>query len=47
MWKIKTFKTLKELNRFKDANKNKFQMVEVFLNNSFGLDCKKLKKITF
>lgn len=45
MWTIKVFKTKEKQQAFLKANQNKYQMIEVFINNAFGLEIKKLIKI--
>jgi len=45
MWTIKTFKTREKQQAFIVANSNKYQIVEIFLNNAFGLEIKKLRKM--
>lgn len=45
MWKIKTFKTQKQLNNFILKNKNKIQYNIIFVNNGFGIEYKQLIKI--
>jgi hypothetical protein len=42
--KIKEFKTQKDLDNFFEKNKNRYQMKEVFINNSFGVEYKQLLK---
>lgn len=41
MWEIKTFKTKQALDAFVTKNKNKYQIVTIFINNGFGLEIKK------
>ena len=45
MWKIKEFKTKEEMNKFIEKNGHKIQWHEVFINNSYGIEYKKLIKI--
>jgi len=45
MWTIKEFKTLEAKNKWLQKNSSKYQYVEVFINNAYGLDIKKLRKI--
>lgn len=45
MWNIKEFKTREEFNKFWTKNKNKYQMVEVFINNGYAIEYKPLMKI--
>lgn len=42
--KIKEFKTQKQLDDFFEKNKNRYQMQEVFINNSYGVEYKELLK---
>jgi hypothetical protein len=42
---IKEFKSQDALDKFQLKNGRKYQMKEVFINNSFGLECKTLLKI--
>lgn len=44
-WTIKTFKTLEQKNKFIENNKSKYQIVEIFINNGYGLEIKKLRKV--
>ena len=41
MWETKLFKTQKALDAFVTKNKNKYQIVTIFINNGFGLEIKK------
>jgi len=45
MWEIKIFKTEKSLKNWLEKNKNKYQIIQVFVNNSFALEVKRLRKI--
>lgn len=45
MWKIKEFKTRQQFESFWNRNKGKYQMVEVFINNAYGIEYKPLLKI--
>lgn len=44
-WKIKEFKTREAFNKFKERNRKRYQMQEVFINNAFGIDYKPLIKM--
>lgn len=43
MWKIKTFKTKQAMENFLAKNQNKIQWVEVFVNNAYAIEYRKLK----
>ena len=45
MWEIKTFKTKEQMDDFINKNKNKMQYNEVFINNAYGIEYRRLKKI--
>ena len=45
MWIIKTFKTKEKMHNFIDRNKGKIQFTEVFINNRYGIEYRKLRKI--
>lgn len=45
MWKIKTFKTREKLLDFISKNKNKIQWQELFINNGYAIEYRKLRKI--
>ena len=45
MWKIKTFKTNEDLQKFINKNKSKIQYSIIFINNGYGLEYKKIIKI--
>jgi hypothetical protein len=44
-WKIKTFKTFQEMQNFVNKNIDKIQYNQIFLNNEYGIEYKKLLKI--
>jgi hypothetical protein len=44
-WEIREFKTYEEQQTFIKNNKDKYQIQEVLINNSYGLDIKPLKVI--
>lgn len=44
-WKIKEFKTREKMQEFINKNKNNIQYSEVFINNAYGIEYKKLLKI--
>lgn len=46
-WITKEFKSRDEQQKFIDKNKHRFQMEEVFIDNGYALDVRKLKIINF
>ena len=45
MWTIKTFKTRKSMNSFLAKNAGKIQWVEIFINNGFGIEYRRLRRV--
>lgn len=45
MWRIKTFKTKEAMENFIRHNNNKMQWEEVFVNNEYAIQYKRLIKI--
>lgn len=45
MWELKTFKNYDNMIKFINKNKNKIQYNEIFINNGYCIEYKKLKKI--
>lgn len=45
MWKIKEFKTREKMLDFIGKNKDKMQWHEIFINNSYGIEYRKLLRI--
>lgn len=45
MWITKEFKSRKAMNKFLAKNENKIQWVEIFVNNSFCIEYRKLRKV--
>ena len=45
MWKIKEFKTMEEMENFIKRNKNKIQYREIFINNAYGIEYKRLLRM--
>lgn len=45
MWDIRTFKTLKALRNWQDANSYKAQIIEIFIDNGYAVEYKKLRII--
>ena len=43
MWQIKTFKTKEKMIDFINKNKNKIQYTEIFINNGYAIEYRKLK----
>ena len=45
MWKIKTFKTQAAMNAFIQANANRIQYSQVFINNKYAIEYRPLRRI--
>ena len=45
MWKNKYFRTKESMNNWLQKNKNKIQYNELFVNNAYGIEYRKLIKI--
>ena len=45
MWTIKTFKTQREVDNFIAKNAHKIQYNILFINNGYGIEYKKLRKV--
>jgi hypothetical protein len=45
MWILKTFKTKENMNKFIEKNNHKIQWVEVFINNAYAIEYRKLIKV--
>ena len=45
MWRIKEFKTREEMLNFIGKNGNKMQWHEIFINNKYGIEYKRLLRI--
>jgi hypothetical protein len=45
MWQVKTFKTREAMKAWLDRNSHKIQWVEVFVNNAYGVEYRKLRRI--
>jgi hypothetical protein len=45
MWKFRQFKTKVAYNNFLKRNEGKIQFVEVFVNNAYALEYRKLRRI--
>ena len=44
-WQLKTFKTREKMENFIKKNQNKIQWKEIFINNEYAIEYKKLLKI--
>lgn len=44
-WQFKTFKTKEQMQKFINKNGNKIQHREIFINNGYAIEYKKLLKI--
>ena len=47
MWQLKFFKTKETMSAFIEKNKRKIQYREVFINNGYGIEYRKLIVIKF
>jgi hypothetical protein len=45
MWIIRTFKSKENMQKFIDKNRGKIQWHEVFINNGWGIEYKRLVRI--
>ncbi len=45
MWQIKTFKSKAAMQNWLNKNTNKVQFVEIFINNAYGIEYRKLRTI--
>lgn len=45
MWNIKTFKTFEDMQNFIGKNKDKIQYNQIFINNAYAIEYKKLIRI--
>jgi len=45
MWIIRTFKTRKNMNAFIAKNEGKIQWTEIFINNGYGIEYRRLRKV--
>jgi hypothetical protein len=45
MWETKIFKTKESFNKWVDTQGHKCQWVEIFINNAYGVDYRKLKRV--
>jgi len=47
MWNFKYFKTQKQMEKWFEKNKHKYQINEIIVNNGYGLEYKPLIIINF
>lgn len=45
MWNTKTFKTKEAMTEWLNRNDNRIQWVEIFVNNAYGVEYRKLRII--
>lgn len=45
LWTFKQFKTREQMDKWIKKNKLKVQWVEIFINNAFGVEYRKLRVI--
>ena len=45
MWIIKEFKTREKMLNWIEKNKSKIQWNEIFINNSYAIEYRKLRKV--
>lgn len=45
MWTVKKFKTKEARDSWLKKNGHRYQVQEVFINNAYGLDVRKLRRI--
>ena len=45
MWQTKEFKTKEKMNMFIEKNRDKIQWREIFINNSWGIEYRKLVRV--
>lgn len=45
MWQVKVFKTKDDMNKWIEKHKNSYQWYEIFINNGYGIEYRKLRKI--
>lgn len=45
MWRTKTFKTQEAMQAWLDKREGRIQYNEIFINNGYGVECRKLRKI--
>lgn len=45
MWKIRSFRNKENMEKFIEKNKDKIQWQEIFVNNGYAIEYRKLIKI--
>ena len=45
MWKTKIFSTKEKMDAFINKNQGKIQYQEIFVNNGYGIEYRKLRKV--
>jgi hypothetical protein len=45
MWQVKTFKTQESMNKFIRKNQSKMQYAEIFINNGYAIEYRKLRRV--
>ena len=45
MWEIKEFKSQESMDKFIEKNYNKIQYTEIFINNGYCIEYRKLRKV--
>ena len=45
MWETKNFKTKEAMNEFIEKNGHKIQWNEIFVNNSYAIEYRKLRRV--
>jgi len=45
MWKTKIFKTKSTMEKFLCKHEGKIQWVEIFVNNAYGIEWRKLRQV--
>lgn len=45
MWQTITFETIDKANKWLDKNESKYQIEQIFINNGYGFEYRKLIKI--
>lgn len=45
MWTQKTFKSKEDMEKWLEANKDKIQFIEIYCNNAYAIEYKKLRFI--
>jgi hypothetical protein len=47
MWTFRQFRSKENMNKFLTKNAKKIQYVEIFINNGYAIEYRKLKRICF